>query len=71
MNGYEATERIRALPVAGGRPWIVALTAGAIETDMERCLLHGMDDYISKPLRLGDIERALRAATAGETAQVA
>ncbi|MGB8166420.1 MAG: response regulator [Chthoniobacteraceae bacterium] len=71
MNGFEATERIRALPSTGLRPWIVALTAGALETDQERCLLHGMDDYISKPLRLGDIERALRAAVPGEAAQVA
>lgn len=71
MNGYEATERIRALPTISVRPWIVALTAGALETDQERCLLHGMDDYVSKPLRLGDIERALRVATSGEAAPVA
>jgi CheY-like chemotaxis protein len=66
MNGYEATERIRALPSNGSRPWIVALTAGVLESDQERCLLHGMDDYISKPLRIGDIERALRAVVPGE-----
>ena len=49
----------------------VALSAGALETDQARCFLHGMDDYIAKPLRLGDVERALRAAPRGEAAAVA
>ncbi len=71
MNGYEATERIRSLPEGGNRPWIIALTAGALETDQERCVLHGMDDYVSKPLRIADLERALRAVPAREPLTVA
>ena len=71
MNGYEATERIRALPPGGRRPWIIALTAGVLERDQDRCLLHGMDDYLAKPLRIADIERALRAATASDPESLA
>jgi len=61
MNGYEATQRIRAFPAGRRRPWIVALTASVLEGDQELCLRHGMDDYLSKPIRFADLERALRA----------
>jgi PAS domain S-box-containing protein len=61
MNGYEATRRIRALPPQVRQPWIVALTANALEGDRESALANGMDDYLAKPLRLPDLERALRS----------
>jgi len=64
MNGYEATQRIRALPPGSRRPFIVALTASVLEGDQEMCLRHGMDDFISKPIRFADIERVLRAVPA-------
>jgi len=60
MNGYEATRRIRALPATVRQPWIIAFTANALEGDRESALAHGMDDYLAKPLRLPDLERALR-----------
>ena len=61
MNGYEATRRIRALPESVRQPWIIALTANALEGDRETALAHGMDDYLAKPLRPAELERALRA----------
>jgi len=59
MDGFEATEKIRALHVAAARLPIVAMTANAMKGDRERCLEAGMDDYVSKPFALADVERAL------------
>ncbi len=54
MDGYEATGHIRKLEHGSdSHVPIVALTANAMETDRERCLDAGMDDYISKPFRQG------------------
>jgi CheY-like chemotaxis protein len=63
MDGLEATRRIRAVTPAH-RPRIIAMTANAMATDREHCLAAGMDDYVSKPVRLDDLRAALeRAAT--------
>ncbi|MEY4488011.1 MAG: Signal transduction histidine-protein kinase BarA, partial [Verrucomicrobiota bacterium] len=59
MNGYEATRLIRALAPPIRQPWIIALTANALEGDRVTALAQGMDDYLSKPLRLPDLERVL------------
>ena len=59
MDGYEATSRIRA---SGGRGLdipIIAITAHSMTGDRERCLAAGMTGYVSKPLSLQDLERAL------------
>ena len=59
MNGEEATRRIREeLPVQF-QPYIIALTADALETSRERFLAIGMDSYISKPIRIEDLINAL------------
>lgn len=66
MDGYEATRRIREIEASHSLDpvWIIAMTANAMEGDRERCLEAGMSDYISKPVRLPDLEAALqRAAT--------
>ena len=57
LDGFDATRCIRDL---GGdhQPTIVALTANAMESDRERCLAAGMDDYISKPFRQKDLAAA-------------
>ena len=63
MDGLEATRRIvEMLPDPRRRPWIVALTANAMEGDRELCLASGMDDYVSKPLREADLSSALARA---------
>jgi signal transduction histidine kinase/CheY-like chemotaxis protein len=63
LDGLEATRRIRA---AGGasRPWIIAMTANAMEGDREACLAAGMDDYVSKPIRPAELSAAIRRAEA-------
>jgi two-component system, sensor histidine kinase and response regulator len=60
MDGFEATRRIRAHERdGGGHVPIVAITAHAMPGDRERCLAAGMDDYLTKPIRLADLDRLL------------
>jgi PAS domain S-box-containing protein len=60
MDGFEATAAIRQGETGSRRVPIVALTASAMQGDREACLAAGMDDYLSKPLGLPDMERMLR-----------
>jgi CheY-like chemotaxis protein/HPt (histidine-containing phosphotransfer) domain-containing protein len=59
MDGYEATTAIRSEERGGRHVPIVAMTAGAMAGDRDRCLTVGMDDYVAKPVKLADLERAL------------
>jgi two-component system sensor histidine kinase/response regulator len=72
LGGLEATAAIRDAERAsrGVHVPIIAMTAGAMQGDRERCLAAGMDDYISKPIDMqqlhATIERAMaRCAPAG------
>ena len=60
MDGYEATAEIRRRDAAAKRHTpVVALTASASDSDRERCLSAGMDDFISKPVRTEEISLLL------------
>jgi len=61
MDGYEATQRIRALdtPKAKTIP-IIAMTANVFREDVEKCLSAGMNGHIGKPLDLEEVLRSLR-----------
>lgn len=66
MDGLEATRRIRAHERATREHVrIVAMTANALPEDRDRCLAAGMDEYLSKPIRVDELRAALRWQDAG------
>jgi two-component system, sensor histidine kinase and response regulator len=72
MDGYDAASAIRMQEQTSnqGSHWkspvhIIAITANAMRGDREKCLAAGMDDYLSKPIRLPDLEAVLKRWKAG------
>jgi CheY-like chemotaxis protein len=69
MDGYEAAREIKrrigdpALMAAlKAKPYLIAITANALQGDREKCLAAGMDDYVQKPLELAELVAALGRA---------
>ncbi|MDM0070100.1 GAF domain-containing protein [Variovorax sp. J31P207] len=59
LDGLDATRQICTLFEAGRRPRIVAMTANAMQGDQEMCIGAGMDDYLTKPIRVDRLVEAL------------
>ncbi|MDB6134409.1 MAG: two-component hybrid sensor and regulator [Verrucomicrobiales bacterium] len=62
MDGLTAARELCRRYAPSGRPWMIALTANAFGSDRDECLAAGMNDYLSKPVRAGNLQRALQAA---------
>lgn len=67
MDGYEMTRELRRIEVREDRPRkpIIAITANAMDGEAENCLAFGMDDYLSKPVKLNDLSAALEKWLSG------
>jgi len=59
MDGLEASRRITQRWPPGQRPRIVAMTANAMQGDRDECMAAGMDDYVTKPIRVDALVEAL------------
>lgn len=59
MDGLEASRQIREIFVADSQPYIIAMTANAMQGDRQICLEAGMDDYITKPIRFESLLEVL------------
>jgi CheY-like chemotaxis protein len=63
LDGLEVARRmVEEWPDRRDRPWIIAITANAMQGDREICLAAGMDDYISKPVKTPELAAALERA---------
>ena len=60
IDGYQATALLRQRESRGERTPVIAMTAGAMGADRERCRAAGMDDYLIKPMQHDALTRALR-----------
>jgi CheY-like chemotaxis protein len=67
MDGLSATRRIRQIFADQKGPWIIAMTANAMQGDRESCLAAGMNDYISKPVQ---IELLIEAIYRSQTVKI-
>jgi CheY-like chemotaxis protein len=67
MDGLEATRELRRRLPSERQPCIIAITANAILGDREECLAAGMNDYLTKPLKLEVLAAAIRRNFAPQT----
>ncbi|MGN7415925.1 response regulator [Paenibacillus sp. SAF-068] len=59
MDGLECTRRIRESLSQSDQPIIIAMTANVMEGIQQRCIAAGMDDYISKPVKMGSVKQKI------------
>jgi signal transduction histidine kinase/CheY-like chemotaxis protein len=59
MNGLDATRQIIST-WGSDRPWITALTAGAMKENRDECIAAGVDDFLTKPINIPDLEIGLK-----------
>jgi CheY-like chemotaxis protein len=64
MDGLEASRQITGRWQPKDRPRIIAMTANAMQGDRDMCLAAGMDDYLTKPIRVERLVEALNQASA-------
>lgn len=69
LDGYEATRRIRKGECGEAKKdvYIAAVTAHAMKGDMELCMRSGMDNYVTKPLKIGDIKKVIQGCMVKNT----
>jgi PAS domain S-box-containing protein len=60
MDGFEATRHVRRNLPPHRQPCIIALTANALQSDRDQCLASGMNDFITKPIKLAEITAVIR-----------
>ena len=74
INGYEATRQIRSQRSDGTIPWIIALTAHSLGATRSKCIEAGMNDFLTKPIKLQQLADALQRmplrAEDGQTAEL-
>jgi CheY-like chemotaxis protein len=69
LDGLEATRRLRRGFPQARQPHVIAMTANAMQGDREMCLAAGMDDYVSKPIRVEELVAALSKSRPLDTGQ--
>ena len=60
LDGYQVASKVIADANGAKRPFLIALTASAMESDRQKCLNAGLDDYLPKPIRVPELEAKLR-----------